>query len=57
MYARKKQSQGTDDHDSEEYIISDQAGIVKTTDIRISRAGKGYVESDDNLAYVAKSPV
>ena len=57
MYARKKQSQGTTDHDSEEYIISDQAGIVKTTDIQIKRVGKESAESDENLAYVAKSPV
>ena len=63
MYGRSQRSHGDDSHDSAEYIISDEAkvmnnvGIVKTTDIRISRAGKGGSVSEEDSLGVERSPV
>lgn len=56
MYSHKH-SQGNESHESEEYIISDQAGIMKTTDIRVTHLGKKPNASVEELARYDRSPV
>lgn len=56
MYARRR-SHGNESHESNEYIISDQAGIMKTTDVRVTHQGKGPTVEEVDLSRFDPSPV